>query len=168
MTILNYMTVKARMILSFALMTVLFIVFGAISMNQMKVLGDMTSTLYDHPLQVSNASLKAKAGIISMHRSMKDVSTSQSQMAITLAIQKVESEEKNVYQELAFIQSYILGIEGKKLAEETTRMFTGWQPIRAEVEELILKGDTVAANKITRKKGADYVIRLERKMSELT
>ncbi len=162
------MTIKARMILSFALMVVLFIVFGAISMNQMGILGDLTSTLYDHPLRVSNAALKAKSGIISMHRSMKDVSTSQNQMAITIAIQKVQSDEKKVYQELDVIQSYILGQDGKILVDETIQMFTGWKPIRLEVQALVLKGNTVAANKITREKGADYVIRLERQMSELT
>lgn len=156
------------MILAFALMVVLFTVFGAISMGQMKTLGKLTSTLYDHPLRVSNAALKAKAGIISMHRSMKDVSTSKSQVSIAMAIQKVQSEEIKVYQELDTIQSYILGREGKHLVDETIKMFTGWKPIRVEVKELVLEGNMVEANQITRTKGADYVNRLERKMSELT
>lgn len=168
MNILDNMTIKNRMILSFTLMVVIFTVLGMVSMNRMRVLGQLTSTLYNHPLQVSNAALNAKAGVISMHRSMKDVSTSQSHPGITMAIQRVQSEEKRVYQELDTIKTLILGREGKQLIQETVELFAGWKPIRIEVEELVLKGDISAANKITREKGADYVHRLERKMLELT
>jgi len=162
------LTIKSKMILSFALVVILFIIFGFISIREMNTLSQLTSTLYEHPLQVSNAALKAKAGVISMHRSMKDVSTARTPMSISLAIKKVQDEEQIVYKDLAIIQQLIIGEEGKHLIEETTTLFTGWKPIRVEVEEFVLQGDRDAANKITREKGADYVARLERKMIELT
>ncbi len=78
-------------------------VFAIIKMND---LGELTSTLYEHPLKVSNAALKAKAGVIRMHRSMKDLSMSDTEMEIHQAIQTVQSEEKVVYQNLdAFVKS---------------------------------------------------------------
>jgi len=168
MTLLNNMTIKARMILSSALMILLFTIFGVISINQIKVLGNLTSTLYNHPLQVSTSALKAKSGIISMHRSMKDVSTSLTPLAVDMAIHNVQVEEKKVYEELFTIRKLILGQEGKDLLEETITLFTGWEPIRIEVAELVLEGDRDAANKITREKGADYVVHLEQKMESLT
>lgn len=168
MTPLNRITIKTRMTLSFVLILVLFVLFGFISMRQMGTLGNLTATLYDHPLQVSNAALKAKVGVISMHRSMKDVSTSKTRLAVTLAIQQVTSLEKDVYRELEIIQHLILGEEGKRLVKETVDMFAGWKPIRVEVEELVLQGKQEAANRITREKGAQYVARLERQMAALT
>ncbi len=56
---------------------------------------------------------------------------------------------------------------GKKLIQETIEMFAGWKPIRVEVEELVLKGEKAAAGEITRKKGADYVTKLERQTKEV-
>ena len=168
MALLNQMTIKTRMILAFTLMALLFLLFGLISISQMGRLSQLTQTLYDHPLRVSNAALRAKAGVISMHRSMKDVSTSHTQLSITMAIQTVQNEEKKVYAEMETILEFILGEEGKKLARETTEMFARWKPIRVEVEELVLQGDLEGANRITREKGADYVARLELKMSALT
>ncbi|CCK81084.1 response regulator [Desulfobacula toluolica] len=168
MNLLNNLTIKARMLLASAVMVVLFIVFSVISIHQMGVLGQLTSTLYNHPLKASNAALKAKAGIISMHRSMKDLSTAPTPLEISRASHIVQTEEKKVFQELFTIKSLILGQEGKKLVEETIELFAGWKPIRLEVGEMVFAGDTNGANRITRGKGADYVARLERKMSNLT
>ncbi len=168
MTLLKNMTIKFRMILSFVLIVALFVVFGMISMGQMGVLGGLTATLYNHPLKVSNASLNAKTGIISMHRNMKDLSIADSKIAVNAAIRRVEAEEAAVYGELETVRGLILGEEGKKLVDETVEMFARWKPIRQEVEELVLRGERSAANRITREKGADYVARLERKLHSLT
>lgn len=168
MNFLNRITIKTRMVLAGVFMALLFILFGLIFISQMRQLGNLTATLYNHPLQVSNAALKAKVGIIRMHRSMKDVSTSTTQLSATLAIETVLMEEQKVYAELARIRDLILGEEGKTLVEETTTLFAGWKPIRVEVEELVMQGKREEANKITRGKGADYVAHLERKMAALT
>lgn len=168
MNLLNHLTIQTRMILSYALITVFFVLFGVIDISQMNTLAQLTKTLYDHPLKVSNASLRAKAGVISMHRHMKDVSTADSQAAIAIAIKKVQDEETVVYQELATISRLILGDEGKEMVEDTVDLFTGWRPIRAKVQASVLQGDRESANRITRETGADYVARLEARISELT
>lgn len=168
MEMLNKITIKSRMVLKFVLMVLLFVFLGVFSIVQMNKLGALTSTLYEHPLKVSSAALRAKAGVLKMHRSMKDVSMSQNKFETNMAIQAVLSAEKLVYQHLGVVKERILGTEGKELVQETIDMFAGWKPIRVEVEELVLKGDREAAGRITRSKGADYVGRLERKMVELT
>ncbi len=168
MNVLNKITIKNRIFLSFTATVILFVIFGAVSMKEMDVLGGLTSTLYDHPLRVSNAALKASMGVIKMHRSMKDVAMSQTELEIDLAIQTVQSEEQKVYEELDIVKAQILGEEGKTLVQESLEMFSGWKPIRLEVMQFVLQGDSDAAGRITRGKGADYVARLERKMLELT
>jgi hypothetical protein len=145
MDLLNRITIKSRMVLSFVLVLFFFIVFAMLSIRGMNELGELTSTLYDHPLKVSTAALKAKAGVLRMHRSMKDVAMSKTEMEIQLAIQTVLSEEKLVYQNLDIVKNLILGEEGEKLVQETIELFAGWKPIRVEVEQLTMQGHKAAA-----------------------
>ena len=162
------LSIKHRMILSFLLIIILFAVFAITCIYQMNVLSRLTATLYTHPLQVSNAALEAKAGVLAMHRSMKDVSTARTQAEISMTIEEVRHKEQRVYRELALIKQFILGQKGKQLIEKTIGVFDGWKPIRLEVQHFVLQGDTESANRITREKGADYVALLEMRMEELT
>ncbi|WP_321493395.1 response regulator [uncultured Desulfobacter sp.] len=168
MSLFDRLSLKNRMVVSFSLIIILFVALSVSTIHQIEVLNRLTVTLYTHPLQVSNAALEAKAGVLAMHRSMKDVSTARSQADIALAIEEVREKEAVVYKELALIKQYILGTAGKQLIENTIALFDGWKPIRLEVQDFVLKGDTASANMITRKKGADYVARLEKRMEELT
>ncbi len=168
MDYLNQMTIKIRMVLSFVFILLFFIAFTVFSITEMNLLGGLTETLYGHPLKVSNAALRAKGGVIRMHRSMKDVSMSRTETEIETAIQTVKSQEKLVYQNLDIVKRRILGQEGKDLVLEAIELFSQWKPIRVEVQQLTLQGNPEAAMKITRTTGADHVNRLEQKMQELT
>lgn len=168
MDFLNHFSVKLRVTLLMVLFIVLISSLGVFTLQRISILHDLTETLYDHPLQVSNAALRAKTGIIRMHRSMKDVALSNSELELDLAISRVLSDEKLVYEDLAIVKEQILGEQGKALVSETITMFAKWKPIRMEVEELVVAGNKNEAAKITRQKGADYVAMLERQMNELT
>ncbi len=161
------LSIKHRMILSFLLIIILFIAFAMTCIYQMNVLTRLTETLYTHPLQVSNAALEAKAGVLAMHRSTKDIAVATTQADIALGIEKVRHNEQKVYQELDRIKQFILGEKGKQLVEETIEIFSGWRPLRLEIQHFVLQGDTESASRITREKGADYVARLEKRMEEL-
>ena len=168
MDFLNRLSIRSRMVLAFLTMLILFVLFALYSIDKMQKLGALTVTLYKHPLKVSNAALSAASGIVRMHRSMKDVSMARSRSERTRAVNMVRAEEKRVYQNLALVKREILGREGRRLVMAATRAFARWKPIRLEVEQLVARGEREAAALITRKKGADYVLRLERKMGELT
>ena len=168
MGLLQRTRIKTRLALSFALLVALFVVFGVFSILEMNKLGELTWTLYNHPLRVSNRALKSSSGVIKMHRNMKDISLSKSDLELNKAIQAVRFEENLVYGHLDVVGKQILGAEGKALERETREAFADWKPIRDEVIGLMLKGERDAAAQITRKKGANYVSHLERKMMELT
>ncbi|MFH2092176.1 MAG: response regulator [Pseudomonadota bacterium] len=168
MTVLNNFTIRTRMTFAFILIIALFMVFGYISLLQMNTLSQLTATIYKHPLQVSNASLRARAGVISMHGFMRDVSIADTPMDVHIAIKNVQDQEQLVYKNLEIIQQLILGEEGRLLIEDTINLFAGWKPIRVEVEEFILKGDRKTAANIIKGKDTDYVDRLDRRMLELT
>ncbi len=167
MNILANMTVKSRLIMAACLLISFFIAFGIVSVWQMNALGELTVRLYKHPLAVSNAALTAKAGVISIHCNLKDIYNAESTPAIALSIQKIQTEERNVYQALDLISLRILGDEGKQLVAEAIEMFSNWKPIRVEVEEMVIRQGAPSTDMITREKAAAYSDRLERKMTDL-
>ncbi len=168
MEFLHKITIRSRIVALFVLSILLFTLFGAFALQRLGTLAELTKTLYEHPLQVSNAALRAQSGIMSIHRNIKDVILSQSQLEANRSIQEIQDDEKEVYRDLALVKELILGEEGKKLAQETIDMFAGWKPRRMEVEELVLKGDKAAALEMHQKNATDLVKRLERQTNELS
>jgi signal transduction histidine kinase/CheY-like chemotaxis protein len=164
---LDNLSIRRRMILSFSLILFSYIVFMGYSITQMNALGELTVTLYEHPLKVSTAAIEAKAGALRMVNGMKEVLLSGTDMEMNLAVYEILSEEKGVYQHLNIVRERILGPEGKALIEETLSLFAGWKPIRFEIEQLVLQGDRKTAHRIARGKGADYASVLDRKLTEL-
>jgi len=64
-----------RLLIGFSSIILLLIAFGVISLIEIRILSKITRTIYNHPLVVSNTSLRATVSMIKMHRSMKDVAT---------------------------------------------------------------------------------------------
>jgi len=127
MDLLNKISIKNRMMFSFALALVFFILFAVFSIIEMNKLGELTATMYLHPLQVSNAALKAEAGVVSMHSSMKDESMSRNDMELHQAIVAVQTEEK-IIPVLILTAKDLMSEDLKKLADNN-------------VQHLVQKGD---------------------------
>jgi PAS domain S-box-containing protein len=153
---------------SFSSIVLLFIAFGVISLVEIRTLSDVTRTIYNHPLVVSNASLGATVSMIKIHRSMKDVALFDFPTKINITINSMNEQERMVFKSLDIVKDKILGDEGQKLENETRHLFVTWKPIREEVIKLVSKGQREEAAKITIGKGADHVAKLENKMLELS
>ena len=91
MGFLNRLTIKSRLIFAYLILLFSFIVFAIFSISEIKTVGGLTRSLYEHPLQVSNAALKASMGVIKMHRSMKDVVLSQTERQLNDAIETLRN-----------------------------------------------------------------------------
>ncbi len=154
--------------LSFLLIILLFLSFGIFTIKGLFTLGNLTRTIYEHPLVVSNASLHAVLNITKMHRSMKDVVLANSPNEIETALQAVTEAEQKVFHQLDIIQKDILGEEGQVIEKQTRQLFLNWKPIREDVVQLLKSGDKQKAILITKGKGAAHVANLESKMLELT
>ena len=157
-----------RLLIGFSSIILLLIAFGVISLIEIRTLSKITRTIYNHPLVVSNTSLRATVSMIKMHRSMKDVALFDFPTEINIAINAVNEQERMVFKSLDIVKKNILGDEGQKLENETRHLFVTWKPIREEVIKLVSKGQREKAAKITMGKGADHVAKLENKMLELT
>ena len=168
MKILNQLTIKTRMILAFFLVVTIFVLFGMFTIKEMNALGDLTKTLYEHPLRVSNAALAARIGVLKMHRSLKDIVLSDSALGLENDIHAVRGGEQMVYDNLDIVKQYILGSEGRNLEDRARTTFFGWKPIRDEVIELVMEGKKEAATKISKNKSADHVNLLEMRLQDLS
>ena len=159
---------KHTLTISFLLIIVLFLSFEMFTIKGLFTLSELTRTIYEHPLVVSNASLNAALNITKMHRSMKDVVLANSPDEIEAALKAVAESEKIVYQQLDTIRKNIIGEKGQALEKQTRQLFVNWKPIRKEVVHLLKTGNKQDAILITKAKGADHVAKLETKMLELT
>ena len=159
---------KLKPYLSFLIIILLFLSIGIFTIKGLYNLGNLTRTIYEHPLVVSNASLHAAHHITKMHRSMKDVVLANFSDEIETALRAVSEAELIVFQDFDIIQKNILGKEGQALAQNARQLFVNWQPIRAEVVQLYRSGNKQDAILITKGKGANHVAKLENIMIDLT
>ncbi len=160
-------SITRLIIYAFATLLVLYVVQITFSVHGASNLVKLTRTIYDHPLVVSNASLKVHTNIIKMHRNMKDVVLFTDPGIIDTAIAEVKSLEQNTFEQLDIIDEKILGEKGKQLVAEALLLFKQWAPIRESVIATIQKGDRQQSARITRQEGAAHVEKLEIKMVEL-
>ena len=168
MKTLNNIKIKTRMIIALSAIVSFFVLFGAVTLYEVSLLSELTTTLYEHPLRVSNAALAASLEAIKMQWSMKNVILSESEIERQDATHRIWSSEEEVYHQLDIVRQQILGDEGKKLENETRKAFQNWKSIRDEIITHAYNGDKKSALKISRERGGDYVQSLEQQFSSLT
>jgi len=159
--------IRTKLLLAFAFILLFSSTVNIYGLFQMDVLADLTTKIYNHPLQVTRAVLTANTSIIKMHRSMKDVALAANAEDIETAHLQVKQYEQEVYQQFAIVQKWILGNEGEALIAETHHIFQNWAPIREEVIAFMKSGQRDKASAITKGKGAQHVALLDRQMEAL-
>ncbi len=161
------LNIRTKMLLGFAVVLILTGAVNIYALFQMDILAELTTNIYNHPLQVTRAVLSADLGIVKMHRGMKDVALATDEAGIEAARAVVSEEEREVYNQLVIVEEWILGAEGEKLIADTTQIFRNWKPIRDEVFVLMEAGQKEQAVAITKGKGAQHVVLLNNHMEEL-
>lgn len=155
-------------LVGFCVMFFFCFVHGFFSYQAIRQLSDLTSTIHDHPLVVSNASLRANADIIKMHRGMRDVVLFGDSQVVDETLPEINGLEIQILKEFRKVQENILCSDGARIASEATQLFKDWKPIREKVIRLVNEGKAQEAAMVTRTQGAEHVAMLEAKMSELT
>ena len=150
------MKIGTRLSLGFGLSILITIIIGSFALSEMQILGDLTESMYHHPLAVSNSVRDIKADIIAMHRSMKDVALAETIEQIDEAASIVNQYEQQVYYNFDIVFDRFLGdLSEVRYAQQ---VFSEWKIIRDEVIELSKKGIRNEAADITRGKGAWHVV----------
>lgn len=145
----------------FLLIAALIILSKLNSLYQIHEMKKITDDLFEYPFKVSNATLLVKSDIYKIHRDMKDIVLSESDEELQKGIKAVNTNELHVYHYFTIIRKSLKDEEGKKLVDQTEKLFREWKPTRDEVIQLIQTNKKTEAIAITKGKGANQVLKLE-------
>ncbi len=165
MKLLNKINVKTRLIIGFFIMVVLFVGYGLFTIRSITTATELTSTLYEHPFQVSNAALMANVGVYKLANELKNILLEEPDKTYSKEIHDIKSCEELVLQQLDIVKNRILGEEGKKLEKETREEFINWIPVIDDIIQLIENGNKQGAIQLREQKG--MVTPVENKMIAL-
>ncbi len=98
------LSIRSKLLGSFFIIITIFTAFSFHDLFHNKKLADTVSQLVSHPLTVTRSVLKANVGIVSMHRSMKDVVLSKNKSQLEEAINIVNAVELLVLSEFKIIK----------------------------------------------------------------
>lgn len=149
-------------LLVFALIAFLIVASRSNSLYQINIMNTSIKNIFENSIQISNPILEVRGEIFKIHRNMKDVVLSESQSELEKYINDVDLHEKHVYRYLSIIEKNINDQDGKRLELQIRRLFQEWKPIRDEVIDLVKKQKRSDAIAITKTKGANQVLRLEK------
>ncbi|WP_135080288.1 methyl-accepting chemotaxis protein [Terasakiella sp. SH-1] len=158
--------IGVRLFSGFAIILVLTLILGVVSVSSLNTLSGLTEKLYKHPFAVSTKVLQVKAGIIAMHRGMKDVALAKNDEGITAAAKKVDVLEKEVLGYFDIINERFLGDKAK--VNELKQAVINWKTVRDEVIALMRQGKRLEAAEITKGKGAKVVKKINDSIDYLT
>lgn len=159
------MSIKAKLIGSGAATVLVFAAILVYSISVSNKVVENFEKLYHHPYTVGIAVRDAQIGILSIHRSMKDVAMAQDAATLEGAAGAVRSQDEAVQESLAVIRERYLG--DSRDVEAAIRAFDNWRPIRDQVIAFRRAGDADAAAAVTRETGARAVEDLQRRLDVL-
>jgi diguanylate cyclase (GGDEF)-like protein/PAS domain S-box-containing protein len=151
--------------LVFALIILLLVVQGVLSLSYLKTIASQAENLYQHPYAVSNAARNINISLVSMHRYMKDVALAENEQKIRKASASVDEHEQKVLKNFDLIFDRYLGKHSD--IQLAYKAFIDWKVIRDEVIFLKAKGENKQAADITRDKGAEHVDLLNKEIQKL-
>ena len=159
------MSIGSRLGWGFALLVGLTLAYGGLTLSQMRDLADQTNLLFQHPFTVTRAVDAVELNVLKIHREMKDLAHAQETEDIEKNLDRVDAYEQEAFRQLEIARQRFLGdpLEVKRVHDALDT----WRPIRQEVATLRLKGAELAADAITRGKGARHVALLEQELEEL-
>ncbi|WP_420548315.1 methyl-accepting chemotaxis protein [Curvivirga sp.] len=157
--------IASRLMINAGITLTLIIGLGIMAYIEMTQLHVLTEKLYKHPFAVSNGMQSINGDITAMHRDMKDIALSKTDMQVRTAIAKVDAREQKVLETFDLIHERFLGDQSRVYAAEQS--FKDWKAIRDEVIALKLAGDAEGAAAITKQKGAAHVQKMNEQVQYL-
>ena len=155
MHFLHHLKISLRLAIGFGIILCLLLLLGLVGHRGISEIWDRCETLYLHPYTVSNNVREIETHILAMHRSMKDVSISNSREELIVSVNLVEQNETEALEHFELIFERYLGDPQQII--QCRKLFIEWRIIRDEVIELTKSGKKMEAMAITKEKGADHV-----------
>ena len=161
------MSIKRRMILTYLLSSLLFIALGLLSVRTVKTMSDSASMLYNHPLSVSNAALRASMYVKNIEFRMSKLYLAQNAFEIREEVEEIRRSEAELYKMLDIIQRDILGETGQDMERTTRRLVGDWKETRSKVIYLANQGKALEASRLANEFSSDQGRLLQTRLDEL-
>jgi methyl-accepting chemotaxis protein len=156
------MKIGVRLFAGFGLMILITGGLGLLSVIQLRSISSQAELLHRHPFTVSSALSEANAGIISMHRSMKDLALAFEDKDIAAAEAAIDQAEAGVITKLDLARDRFLADPG--IFDELRAALAQWRPIRKEIVTMMMEGRSVEGADITKGAAARQAAVIQRLM----
>jgi class 3 adenylate cyclase/HAMP domain-containing protein len=158
-------SIGSRLGWGFAVLVGLTLVYGGVTLRQMRDLEGQASLLFRHPFTVTRAVAEVELQVLKIHREMKDLAHTLVAEDIPQYLARVDGYEQEALRQLDVVRQRFLGdLDEVKRVHDA---LLAWRPIREEVGRLRMQGQFSAADAITRGRGAAHVALLERELGGL-
>lgn len=144
--------ISYRLGAGFAVMIFLMLLLGIAAQYQINNLSSLTDKLYKHPFAVSTLMLKIDGNIKNINRAMQAAVLGQDASQIDSTIDEINIYEKAVLSDLNIVHERFLG--DKTQAEEMSKLFQNWAPIRNEILEAVRNDNRAQVAMIMQLRGA--------------
>jgi methyl-accepting chemotaxis protein len=159
------MSIATRLGLGFGALVFLIVIFGLSALYQMNRLKQQSDTLYHHPFTVTRSVDAVVIEALKIHLEMKDLAHAVDRDKIRTHESRVSMYDEGALRNLETVKSQFLG--DPQIVMQVYQLLIDWRPIRDEVIQLRLAGDLVAADAITRGKGARHAALIESELKGL-
>ncbi len=167
LTFFSNTKIQTRLFIAFGIAIGLFASFAFYSIYQVRYMQEILEKLHEHPMTVSNCSLKASESVIKIHRSMLEYTNTQDSLKKIQIKKDIKREETEVYDNLHYVKSQILGADGIALHAEVYFLFTGLQDIREDIFKAIEEKNYEKAHQLVDIQESRRVNDLESKFNQL-
>ncbi len=152
---LSNMRISKKITMGFVFVILLTMISGVVSFISLSNISALLDSFYKHSYTVSVNVLEMERDVMDISRYMKDIASFQTTGQIKEAQEKVNDLEQNIYNNIDIVKERFLGDQG--IVIEIEKKFNSWKPIRDEVIEFSLVGQSEKAAEITRSNGAPLI-----------
>jgi methyl-accepting chemotaxis protein len=132
------------LIAGFGIIVLFLVLFGAISLRNLAVQGELLTEFYEHPFTVNNAIYDVQVQIVKIHRSMKDVELfAGNRKELESALRDIAACQQIVYQQLAVARANFTGDKSK--IDRIKELMDQWKPVSEKTVELVRQNKVAEA-----------------------
>ncbi|MBF0186710.1 MAG: MCP four helix bundle domain-containing protein [Magnetococcales bacterium] len=135
---MNQTALSFRLKTNFALVILLMLILGVISIFVMQNLSSLTVKLHKHPYTVSTAALRIDGNILKIQTAIEQVVKAKSVAEVQSFKQRIEMIEQQVHSDFSIIKERFLG--DKQRVVSAQEAFKGWKPTWDEIIALMATG----------------------------
>ncbi len=138
------LSLRVRLVAGFAVVILLTWILGVTALQRIGAIYDITQTVYEHPLAVSNAALEVKVGVWRLDSAINNLFFADSPARVDAIVREVAVLRAGLGLKMRVIESQFLGKSGDVL--EVYGALEGWGRTFDDIVALIKAGKTAEAH----------------------